>query len=249
MRLVVAIALALAATPAAADNVVAGVQLAPDEVLLEVEGVGISRLPADRATYTATMYGLGATQAEAEQNLAAKVLAVSEAARRAGGSIKRELLGRTLDPLDLLPGMRAQLSRRGMEAGEAAESRERSAQSRLEVVVTGDVRRMLGVQRAMAAAGAEDILPVYELVDSTTARQAAKADAIKRARADAEAYARSLGLNIRKLLAVSERSSFAASDFVELAGGGRNLANPLGRPTDTIETRAKVTVSYILAPR
>jgi hypothetical protein len=74
----------LAALPAAAQTPAVMPQLAPREVLLEVDAAGCSVNPADSASLPIMVMARGATAAEARAAVDAKVRLVTEVARAAG---------------------------------------------------------------------------------------------------------------------------------------------------------------------
>jgi uncharacterized protein YggE len=81
--------------------------------------------------------------------------------------------------------------------------------------------------------------------------RAAKLEAVRRARADAEAYAAGLGMRVDRILKVSDR---ARTDFADLYSAN-NMANVMrmmrdgsAMPARDIETRARVSVDFALVP-
>jgi hypothetical protein len=71
-------------------------------------------------------------------------------------------------------------------------------------------------------------------------------DAIRRARADAEDYARSLGLRESRILRVSERTvQYGNSEDVERMFA--TLYGLTGTPPDEIGTTAQIAVDFALA--
>lgn len=122
------------------------------------------------------------------------------------------------------------------------------ASNRLSVRLT-DVERTSAVIDALVEAGATDLQgPVFGFADDTPLLARARIDAVRRARIQAEDYARALGLNIARVIRVSERSSADQSDGAnDIIVTGTRRSTPV-RPG---EQRIQVTVwiDYALAPK
>jgi uncharacterized protein YggE len=94
--------------------------------------------------------------------------------------------------------------------------------------------------------------PVYELVDETAPRRAARAQAIANARADAESYAAALNLRIVRVLHVTERGgldflSMTVSESNALIRAMRSFSS--AQAEAQVETYAIAGVDFVLAPR
>ena len=249
MRLVIAAAVALAAAPAAAESL-APVVLGPGEVLLEIDARGRSVMQATNATLTVPVVGRGATAVAARADNDARAQRLVAAARAAG--VPAEDISR--GPARFNPGF---VGNEAMEEGAPIgfiseprpEAPARGETERTTVKIRlGESQNFERVRDALEAAGAADVpMPVYELDDRVGARQAAKADALRNARAEAAAYAKGLGMRIQRLVRVSERIPSrervaTMADFAQLFLGEGASA------TREIETNADIAVDFVLGP-
>jgi uncharacterized protein YggE len=243
----------LAALPAAAQaaSPVSLPRLAPGEVLLETDGYAVVQTPATSATITTTLYGRGATQAEAVRALQAEVEAFTAAAREAGAGasdIRVEMEAGTSGGL------------RTFDVDAVSDVSEGEAQSRC-VAQASATARVRDVARARAlhvrfGGGGDAVMlgyggPEYHLDDDSVARREARVQAIASARADAEAYAAAAGMRIVRILRITDR---AGLDFTQMLvterGAAARLGPRFGRADEPIvETVAIVGVDYVLAPR
>jgi hypothetical protein len=249
MRLVIAAAMALAAAPAAAQSL-APVALGPGEVLLEIGVRGRSVTQATSATLAVSVVGRGATAAAARADNEARSQRLIAAARAAG--VRSEDVSR--GPARFYPGF---VGNEAMEedasigfvsdprpqAPPGAQTERSTVKIRLR-----DFSSFERLRDALEAAGAEDVpMLVYELGDQAVARQAAKADALRNARAEAAAYAKDLGMRIQRLVRVSdrippgERTPTMADVFRLFIGEGESA-------TREIETTADIAVDFVLGP-
>lgn len=243
----------LAALPAAAQaaSPVALPQLAPGEVLLETDGYAAVRTPATSATITATLYGRGATEAEAVRALQAEVEAFTAAARQAGAGasdIRVEMETATSGEL------------RTFDIDGVPDVSDAEAQNRC-VAQARVTARVRDTSRARALhvrfGGAGDIVmlgyggPEYHLDDDSAARREARVQAIASARADAEAYAAAAGMRIVRILRITDRAGLDFAQMLVTERGATDRFGPrYGRAADTmVETVAIVGVDYVLASR
>ncbi|HEY0012198.1 MAG TPA: SIMPL domain-containing protein [Allosphingosinicella sp.] len=259
-KLVVAAWLAVssivAAVPAAADSPISLPPLAPGEVLAEVTGIGVSTNAATSATLAGTVTTTGQNDAEARRALDEAIRRVTAAARAAGVASADIDLGQpqvSSDEYDL--GMNlsvAEFNTGDIDVDAPAETLTRYGRSTLSI----RVRNAAAAARLKDALNAVEHVTVhsveYALDDDSAARRDARADAVRRARADAESYAASMNMRVARVLRVTERvgSSFTGA----LLSGNSALQRELeGRETDpgdgTIRTYALVGVDYALAPR
>ena len=237
----------LAAAPAAADGPVSLPPLAPGEVLLELSAIGINSSPATSAMITARVAGEGETEEDARR-AADAVLQQVVAAARAAGVAEADI---EVDD--------DQASSAGLRLFDVEEAVTNAAVSIAAAHAGGEavirVRNPAtakSLQRTLA--GIENVTvhaPEYRLDDDSAARRSARADAIRRARADADAYAASLNMRVARVLRVTERSGL---DFMSLMAGANNgMLRQLegierGRDAE-VKTLVMVGVDYALAPR
>jgi hypothetical protein len=247
----------LSADAAVGDSPVSLPQLAPGEVLLSVNGLGNVRSPATLATVSATADARGATEAEARQALQAKIREMTAAARAAGaGADDIRVAPEAVSEVDETLGMR---DFQTAEPDEAAAAAARRYYGRTAVTV-----RLRNVGRAQALNARFNSFstnsypyfggggPIYELIDESGARRAARTQAISNARADAESYAAALNLRIVRVLQVTERGgldflSMTVSESNALIGAMRSFSS--AQAEAQVETYAVVGVDFVLAPR
>lgn len=244
MRLVgAALALALAAVAAAPASAQSpGPPLAAGETLLEIQAEGASRAPADLVLVRVPIQSSGPTAAEARAANAVLIERVSSAARTAG-----------VAPADIRV---VPTSRMGFAGNEALEALIRTEGEAPQVAVATIEIRLRNpaifeeVRRAMEQAGARNVPEAdYRLADPTAQRRAAKAEAIRRAREEAAAYAERLGMSVGRVLRVSERAPVNFPDFtsyqdmLSAMAGGEKVADGV------FETRVRVAVDFALVSR
>lgn len=231
MRALALAALALAASPAGAQQLV----LQPGETLLEVEAEGIVRAVPDRATFSTEVSSDGGTPDAAMQaNAVAAQRLVS--AMLAAGVAQADL--RTSD---IRTGRRFRRNSDGDHTDEVIGYR---ASERFEVRVPAG--RASAVLDALGKAGATEINgPSFSVKDAAPLDRAARAKAVAEANARADDYAAALGLRRSRILRVSERSArrLEGSDIV--VTGSKRVAAPLA-PGEQ-ETTTTVWIDYALA--
>lgn len=253
MRLVaLGLALALVAVPAAAQ---AQAPLAPGEVLLELGSIGTATVPADLATLTAHVGGRGDTEAAARAEVDARYRRVIAAARQAGVPAAAITEGprsqiadvRTFDAMEMPPPSG------GAAAPPPPPPPPSHFASRSAVVRVTDLARVDAIGAALAAAAETEpgnAMPVYSLTDSRAARQAARTQALAAVRADAEAYAASLGMRVARIVRVSERTGVGL--LPHLLGDPtlpRRLFGPGENRNPNVTVVVVVGVDFALAPR
>lgn len=265
MRLVeLGLALALAAVPAAAR---AQAPLAPGEVLLELGSIGTATVPADLATIRLPISGHGDTEAAARADLETRYRRIATAARQAGvpaAAITRgePSQGEDLRILDVSEAPPPPAEEAPADAVATPppltplrpRARSHYLSSTVIVRVT-DIARVPAIRRALDAAADTEFgnaRPVYSLTDSRAARQAARAQALAAVRADAEAYAASLGMRVGRIVRVSERTGV---DMLPLLLGESSLVRQAfgPRPGESrgpdVSVFVVVGVDFALAPR
>ena len=243
MRLVAAaVATALAAAGVSAQPV-STAPLSRSELLLEIDAVGTSRATADRIFSLIQLNATGSTAAEARAALAALRQRVIAAARSAGAAADDI---RTVHP-------RGPFGFTGNEAVEmtvamAGQPEVRRESETLELRIT-DISDFERIRSAIEAAGAQSVTdPLHALTDAAAARRAARDDGIRRARADAEAYARLLGMRVVRVVRVSERTTGESASIEFMEAMVRRFQME-GSPEPELETKVQVSVDFALAPQ
>jgi len=243
------LALALAAIPAAAP---AQAPLAPGEVLLELGAIGTATVPADLATLNVTFGGTGETEAAARADFDARYERIAAAARRAGvpaAAISR----RDAVPLQIAMSAIDVPEESPPPGRPAPRPRPHYTYGSVNVRIA-DMARVDAIRAALVALAETEPgngAPTYSLTDSRAARQAARAQALAAIRADAEAYAASLGMRVARIVRVTERTGVGLLPQLALgeAATMRQFFGPgQGRDPD-ITVFAVVGVDFALAPR
>ncbi|MDQ4087070.1 MAG: SIMPL domain-containing protein [Pseudomonadota bacterium] len=231
--------------------------LAANEVLLELNGFGLTHSDADRALLALQVTGEGPTDAQARAAHEGRMRRLVAAARSAGiaaADIEAAPAesGRPVAPdLEML----RRLERAADEASEGgrdpvSNAAEVGVSSELRIDVR-DLRRLEPLQRVLEQAGAGQMPPpVYSLSDDRSARRAARNQAMATVRADAEAYAASLGMRVVRIVRVTER---VGMDFMSLmlseTAQLQNMFERRDRRSRRVATYAMVGVDFALAPQ
>lgn len=244
MRLVVLGALLALAVPAGAQVVTAPPLLA-GEILLEVEGDGLSRVQASTVGLTYSVSQNGTTAAEADAALQEKLRNLRQIARDAGVA-DSDL--RVDEISSLVPGLGSvRTVPLNPSAGRSLGQNERAVAYSSVRIELRDPSRLVALRRNLRRLAISEVgQPEFATSDVDRARQAAKADALAKARADAQAYADRLGMRLLRIIRVSERDSDIL-DAINLIGPPR--APPRRDDDSTVETRIRVSVDFVLGPR
>ncbi|HEX2762981.1 MAG TPA: SIMPL domain-containing protein [Allosphingosinicella sp.] len=248
-RLIAAAALllhgaALATEASIGANAAPAAALAPGEVLLEIEATGSAKSRPDAARLFVIAKSEGETTARARSLNEALVARIGGAARQAGVAPADIRLG--TNPWSRM----AFVGNEAIDAGVAALSRptEKTEFASFEIRVR-DVSRVDPIRSALEEAGADQVVgPFFALENDSAARRAARADAVRQARAEAEDYANALGMRVARILRVSERvSPYVSADASEAV---LNAMYAVRGPTaQEIETRADLAVDFAIVPR
>jgi len=238
---------ALAATEAAMAQPHSDRQLAPGEVLLEIEARGTSVDPARHARLMAVLTGTGVTPAEARSALEAEVARAVAAARAAGVAADDVRPTTGLTRFGFI-GNEVASALAGMDPNLESESqpRQRRSTAGLDILV----RDPAAADRVAAAlegrSAARVSSPLFEVADEDSARRAARADAFRRARADAEALAAASNMRVARVLRISERRGTEAAGL-EMMQAMRGERRP-PRPAE-VETIVTLSADFALVPR
>jgi hypothetical protein len=279
MRLVIiALSLALAgsaplvAAATVAQSPVSTQPLAAGEVLLETNVLGSVSSRADYATLTVTITAGGVTEAAARAATEAKIRDARAALRALGvadAAITVRPITTSPTPLSGFEGadmnmtmaenmamtveteVPADNTMTSMEEIPPPPPPEASGQTQMEIVIR-NVDRVPAVQQVLIGHGiyAFGGVPVYALTDAATPRRQARAQAMQKARADAEAYAASLNMRVVRIVRITERMGLdmlalfvSEPNTVMRTFGGGVVSSP------DIKTTVVVGVDFALAPR
>ncbi len=236
-RLLMAAALFAAAAPAEATEVA----LQPGETLLEVQAEGQARFRPDVAYVGMGVVSTGTTAREATDANARVMAKVIAAVREAG-----------VDPR-YLRTQQISVEPRFARSGPAdyqgqAEITGFVARNSVAVTLT-KLDSAPDVITAGFAAGANSMEgPNLSSENLSAGLAAARADALVKARAQADAYASGLGMKIARILRVSERGAAGTSDLFLAANASRAVSRvPL--ETGEMQRRALIWIDYALVPK
>ena len=103
-----------------------------------------------------------------------------------------------------------------------------------------DVARLGPIRRALGAVeNASVYQPAYALTDPGPARRAARAEALARMRAEAEAYAAALNMRVLRIVRITER---AGADLFSMSSAKRRADAPGVRPERHSDPETDVAV-------
>lgn len=255
-----------------ADAPVATQTLAANEILLELAAHGVEMTPADTATISVAVAGRGSSQAAAQAEHDATVRRVRAAAQAAGVS-PNDVDPSTdrmidLDVFDVAepPPPEAEPQAPPASSGEASAAplpplvRDRIEPPRLRPSVRTILRITLRnparvdslIQAVESAGGDVTGQTEYSLTDDAPARRAARASALAKARADAEAYASVMNMRVVRVARITERTGFDVIGmmFGALAGGSPSQMRASFEPSGgQVPTNVFIGADFILAPR
>ena len=264
-------------TASAADASPVSTQpLAANEILLEISALGTALSRAELATFSGTLSSRGATEVEARRERDAQIRRLTAAARRAGVAAADLTIGEaesiaeasTMDmSMEMPPEEMAEAAMNAAEdavaetadaAVEDTSCNACAAPTAPEVILTSGVEvrlrnldKVAELTQALQEAGVEIYAdPVYAPGDQSAARRTARAEAMATARADAEAYAASLGLRVVRVVRVTERMGL---DLISLLVSNSSLLTSMFQPTRAlgpeIPTFVTVGVDFALGPQ
>jgi len=257
MRLIIiGLTLVLAASQPLAATAQAPVMtqpLAAGEVLLEVNALGFVTTRADRATLGFNITGSGETEAAAraaaERNVA-EVRAMLRTQGVADADIRVQPITAYADSMVAMEANAMSMDMTDTNTPEPAPSASANAQTEITV---RNVDRVPAIQAALMERGFFAVSgAAYALNDDSVPRRQARAQAVQKARADAEAYAASLNMRVVRVVRVTERLGL---DLLTLAGSEIELVTRIFSPLTfranggQVPTVVAVGVDYALAPR
>jgi uncharacterized protein YggE len=251
MRLVMLLALqtgwtVVAPAQAAPASAVAVAPLAPGEVLLEVEETGTVTTAGDVAKVVIPVTVFRPTAQEARKAAAAQAGRIADALR-AAGIAPADVLVEEGERVMGFVGNEALTANAEMQAAHPEAAPKGVATYTIEVQLR-DPAAFERLRSAAEAAGATSVARgAFSLADDSGARHAASADAVRRARMDADAYAKTLGMRVGRIVRVTERSGEngdgnAQPMFMRMMTGGNSLA------AGKVETSVTVDVDFALVP-
>ncbi len=248
MRLAgLAAALALAALPAAAAAQNVPIELAPGEVLLQVQARGNHAARPDVMTITAGVVTTGASAREAMAANSALSGRIIDAVRSRGVE-PRDAKTTELSVQPRLEEMSENEEERAERLGRAPRILGYVASNRLELRLR-DLARAPDMIDALFAAGANSVEgPRFSLSDPAPAERLARRAAIAAAREEADTYAEALGMRVSRVLRVSERGDFdwEGGETITVTGSRIRRSN-IG--AGELTTGISVWIDYAMVPR
>ena len=128
-----------------------------------------------------------------------------------------------------------------MEEGDGARARSAGATVRIKLPNVAAYERLRdAVETAETSVGPVE----YSLSDPAGAQREARADAVLRARAEAEDYARTIGMRVGRLVRVSARGDAEALAVMEML----RVVNRADVPPDVVETKFRLAADFALVP-
>lgn len=235
----------LAATPALAQPVASGPVIAAGNTLLTVSAEGKTEQTPDLAVFNAGVTSQGKTAGEALAANSADMSRVIAALKKAGVAdrdIQTSQL--SLNPIyaqqrPLPDGSYDPMGPKivGYQASNQVTVRQRDLKSFGKVIDT------------LVAAGANQVNgPSFQMDDPDVTADAARIDAMKKARARAELYARAAGLRVVRILSIAEGGGYAPPPMPVFAKAAmeRDASAPVA--PGEVTTSVSVTVMFELAP-
>ncbi|WP_137863281.1 MULTISPECIES: SIMPL domain-containing protein [unclassified Sphingomonas] len=218
-------------------------------VTVEIVATGQVKVPANRFRFSVKLIGKGADDKAAEAALAANRARLVQALAAKGVREGQPLEGVGANPLASLFGA---FTGRGKPsfAIDAAEGNEKPQSTATETVFFDAPTRAAATAAGSAAEAnggkmADEVIALLDDYVGPTRR--AKADALAKARAEADAYAATLGLRRAAIARISEKQDMVAgsmSFFLELIG---MFAGKQGAASDSVTVNANLSVEFQLS--
>jgi uncharacterized protein YggE len=251
MRLVaLGLALALgAALPAPATAQVSTAPLAPEEVLLQTSTLGQIVSAPDRASLSVLVSAQGPNNEVALREARTRVSRVTAALTAAGiapadivaGEVNIGVNYGNMPPELIVAAASGSFNGNGPDG--------QTAMGTLRITIR-DIARLAAVRAALAAQDVTVAAPSYSLADDGAARNAARAQALQKARAEAETYAASLDMRVARIVRITERLGLdGLSLMVTDMPAFNRMFSRMWRPATDVETLVAVGVDFALAPR
>jgi uncharacterized protein YggE len=229
-----------AAPPSAAVSVA---PLAADEVLLEVDATGKAVVSGDLVTLRIVVAAAKPSAREARAAVVAQAERVAAALRTAGVAAQDVRILETGRNVAMFGGDEALAI---MSEGQAQQATP-STDSRTIDVRLRNPARFERLREAAEAAGASSVSrPAYALNDEVPVRTAARADAVRKAREEAAAYAQVLGMKVGRILRVSERGVDQTLAQMQLMMRSLGMAD--GVDEGQVSVQVTVSVDFALVP-
>ena len=241
-----ALPLTALALPAAAQSISSSPVVAPGNALLTVSAEGKTTRVPDVALFSAGVTTQAKTAGAALAENAARMNAVIAALKKAGIADRDiQTSNLSVNPVYGNPRVRPDGSGEqepmiiAYQAGNQVQVKQRRIAEFGRVIDT------------LVAAGANQVNgPSFQLDDSDAAMDEARVDAMNKARARANLYARAAGMHVTRVLTINESGGWSPPQPVMFARAEKMMADAAPSPVAAGELQmgANVTVTYELAP-
>ncbi len=245
-----ALALCTSAVPAAAEahDASSGPVVAAGNTLLTLSAEGRSTRTPDLAVFSAGVTSSGQTAGQALSANAADMNKVVAALKRAGIADRDiQTSNLNLSPVYSQP--------RQLPNGQYDNEPPRIISYQVNNTVSVKQRNLAQFGKVidtLVAAGANQVNgPSFQMDDADAATDEARGDAMKKARARAELYARAAGLKVLRILTISESGGYAPQPpvlFARAAMKADMAEAPSPVAAGELQMNASVTVLFELAP-
>jgi len=240
-------ALTLAASPAAAQSVQTAPVVSPGATVLTVQAEGRTTRTPDLAVFTAGVTSEGKTASEA---LAANARAMNAtmAALKSSGVAARDMQTSNLS-VSPVYGQQKRLPDGSTEGDPVIVGYRATNQVQ---VKQRDLNRYGQVIDTLVKAGANEVNgPSFQIDKPDAAMDEARIDAVTKARARAELYARAAGLKVVRMLTISEAGGWSPQPPVLYARADKMMmaAAPSPVAAGELDVNAQVTMTFELAPQ
>ncbi len=243
--LLLAAALAAAsASPAMAQAVASGPVVAAGNAVLTISADGRSKRTPDLAVFNAGVTTQAKTAAAALAENAERMNAVI-AALKQSGIADRDIQTSNLSVNPVYSQPRADAN--GNVTGEPViVGYQASNQVEVKQRKIGNYGKTIDT---LVSAGANQVSgPAFQLDNPDTASDEARIDAMKKARARADLYAKAAGMTVRRILTISEGGGYSPQPMVMYARADKMMAGAAPSPVSAGELQigANVTVTFEL---
>lgn len=219
-------------------------------VAVEIVANGEVKVPANRFRFSVTVTGKGADEKAAEAALAANRAKLVAALAAQGTREGKPLEGAgSSNPLASLFGAFTGRSKPSFSLDTGEDSEKPQSTAGETIFFDAPTRAAANAAGPVAAANngkmAEEVIGLLD--DYVGPTRQAKADAIAKARAEADAYAKTLGLRRAALVRISEKQDIVAgsmSFFFQLIG---MFAGKPGAGSDTVTVNANLSAEFQLS--
>ncbi len=244
-----ALAITAAPLPAAAQaQNIEGPRVAPESTLLSVDATGKVNSKPDLATFTAGVATTGTTAGEALSANSAAMNRVISALKRAGIA-DRDI---QTSNLSIDPVYANNTNNPSRAANELEDQTPRIVGYRANnqvIVKQRNLKDYGKVIDTLVSSGANQVNgPNFQVTEEDAALDTARRDAVTKARARAQLYASAAGLKVKRIVSISEGTSYRPMPQMAYARVAMDKAESAPVEAGEIELQVNVSVVFELAP-